>query len=398
MDPTRRRRCPANGAPAALDVVRSGSRRRTRIARLTARQARKYRTTLKLIELADSDLRTASVAARLGITRATLRRCRKEAPDTIAKVETQVDAWTEALASPKAIRPLNTLAPGARPASASIVAPYHETVRRLAAEGEGHQRIHAVIVKEGFSGSANTVYQYLLKVRHENALAGNDPAENQASDPTKRRPLRIGLIRMARGSIYRHLLQEVAHERATALQARTGLALVERARLNTPETASVPAPWINTTADDDATAAIIFDTRTPIAKPSKIVSTEWYTELEAKLPIVARLRTCLSTFTTILDTGDEAGLDQFIRTDQDDDSEPIAEFASGLKQDIEAVKNCLRYPAISNGPMEGTNNKIKMVRRRGYGRAGLELLNALFALPWYSYDLDPTQQPYPEAA
>ena len=122
--------------------------RRIRIARLTARQARKYRTTLKLIELADSDLRTASVAARLGITRATLRRCRKEAPDTIAKVETQVDAWTEALASPKAIRPLNTLAPGARPASASIVAPYHETVRRLAAEGEGHPRIPDVIVRE----------------------------------------------------------------------------------------------------------------------------------------------------------------------------------------------------------------------------------------------------------
>jgi len=182
--------------------------RRIRIAR----PARKYRTTLNWIELADSDLRTASVAARLGITRATWRRYRKEAPDTIAKVETPLHAWTEALDSPKAIRPLNTLARGARPASASIVTPYHETVRRLAAEGEGPKRIHAVMIKEGFSGSANTVSQYLLKVRHENALAGNEPAENQASDPTRRRPLRIGLIRMARGSIYRRLLQEVAHE------------------------------------------------------------------------------------------------------------------------------------------------------------------------------------------
>jgi transposase len=108
--------------------------------------------------------------------------------------------------------------------------------------------------------------------------------------------------------------------------------------------------------------------------------------LEATLPIAARLRTCLSTFTTILDTGDEAGLDPFIPTYQDDASEPIAEFASGLKQDIEAVKNCLRYPAISHGPMEGTHNKIKMVRRRGDGRAGLELFNARFTLPWYYYD------------
>jgi len=146
------------------------------------------------------------------------------------------------------------------------------------------------------------------------------------------------------------------------------------------------------------TAAIIIDTRAPIAKPSTIVSAEWDREWEAKLPIVARLRTGLSTFTTLLATGGEAGRDPFIRTDQNDDSKPIAEFASGLKPDIEAVKNCLRYPAIRNGPMEGSNNKIKMVRRRGYGRAGLELFNALFSLPWYAYDLDPTQEPYPEAA
>ena len=135
-----------------------------------------------------------------------------------------------------------------------------------------------------------------------------------------------------------------------------------------------------------------------MSKPSKALSPERYAYLEALLPSVARLRACLSTFTTILDTGDEAGLDQFIQTYQDDASEPIAVFASGLQQDLEAVKNCLRYPAISNGRMEGTNNKIKMVRRRGYGRAGLELLNALFALPWYYYDLDPTKTPHPEAA
>jgi len=60
----------------------------------------------------------------------------------------------------------------------------------------------------------------------------------------------------------------------------------------------------------------------------------------------------------------------------------------GLNKDFEAVKNCLLYPHISNGPMEGTNNKIKMVRKRGFGRAGLELLNALLVLPWYYKDLD----------
>ena len=48
--------------------------------------------------------------------------------------------------------------------------------------------------------------------------------------------------------------------------------------------------------------------------------------------------------------------------------------------------------------MEGTNNKIKMVRRRSYGRAGVELVNALMALPWYYADLDRAQGLSAEAA
>ena len=393
---------PQPGHLPILMLSEADRERRIRIARLAARQARKYRTTLKLLELADSDLRTASLAERLGITRATLRRYRKEAPDTIAQGESKLDAWTQAPETPVAPNRLKTLAPGARPTSESIVAPYRETVLRLAAQGKGHQKIHAAITKEGFAGSANAVYQYLLKVRQEDVLAAGVTSEDRPADDAQARPRLIGLTRIARGSIYRRLLKEVLHERATVLQARTGLASAESAAVPSPETASVPAPWINTTAYDDATAAIIFDTRSKVSRPSQALSAERYAHLEALLPSVARLRACLSTFTTILDTGDEAGLDQFIQTHQDDASEPIAVFASGLQQDLEAVKNCLRHPAISNGPMEGTNNKVKMVRRRGYGRAGLELLNALFALPWYYYDLDPTRDPtrtpHPEAA
>ena len=81
-------------------------------------------------------------------------------------------------------------------------------------------------------------------------------------------------------------------------------------------------------------------------------------------------------------------LDAFICNYQNDSIEAISVFASGLKKDYEAIKNSLLYPEISNGPMEGTNNKIKMLRRRGYGRAGLELINALAVLPWYYKDMD----------
>jgi len=85
---------------------------------------------------------------------------------------------------------------------------------------------------------------------------------------------------------------------------------------------------------------------------------------------------------------DVTKLDRFIHEYQNNSSEPISVFASGLKKDYESVKNCLLYPKISNGPMEGTNNKIKMIRKRGYGRAGIELLNALLVLPWYYRDLE----------
>lgn len=123
----------------ALTLLEVDRERRICLARLTARQAQKYRTTLNLLELADSDLRTASLVNRLGITRATLRRYRKEAPNTLEKVESKIDAWADRFHAPSSTSALKTLVLGARPASASIVAPYRETVLRLASQGEGHR-------------------------------------------------------------------------------------------------------------------------------------------------------------------------------------------------------------------------------------------------------------------
>jgi hypothetical protein len=363
--------------------------RRIGLARLTSRQARKYRTTLALLELADSDLRSATVAKRLGITRATLRRYRKEAPATLAQVETQLDAWMEAEAIPTAAPPIKTLAPGARPAAESIVAPYHDTVVRLAAQGHGHPTIHAAMVQEGFHGSPNAIYPYLLKLRHEQAQIGESPLEEEP----KGRPARIGVQRIASSTIYRRILHEVAQDRAPIIEARPGLAVAEAEAesAKAPEIVAGVDASIPKTLYSDLVAALVFDTRAREVKPRPGVSPEVYAEVEDTFPVVAGLRQCLARFMTILDTSDETALDDFMETYQQDPAEPIAQFASGLAKDLEAVKNCLRYPAIRNGPMEGTNNKIKMTRRRGYGRTGVELLNALMALPWYYRDLDRAQ-------
>ena len=46
-----------------------------------------------------------------------------------------------------------------------------------------------------------------------------------------------------------------------------------------------------------------------------------------------------------------------------------------LKQDLSAVEAAVSEP-WSNGPVEGQLNRLKMLKRQMYGRAGIELLRA----------------------
>ncbi len=78
----------------------------------------------------------------------------------------------------------------------------------------------------------------------------------------------------------------------------------------------------------------------------------------------------------VFDAADPAALQAFIQQYQDCEIGPLAQYATGLEKDYEAVKHSLIYPEISNGPLEGVNSRIKMKPGRGGGRAGLELLNA----------------------
>ena len=58
---------------------------------------------------------------------------------------------------------------------------------------------------------------------------------------------------------------------------------------------------------------------------------------------------------------------------------PFQSFASGLVDDYAAVKASLTID-VSNGPVEGLNNRLKMLKRQMYGRAGLDLLSKRFIL------------------
>ena len=53
----------------------------------------------------------------------------------------------------------------------------------------------------------------------------------------------------------------------------------------------------------------------------------------------------------------------------------IASFAKGLQKDIEAVENAVASEK-SNGFVEGTNSRLKMIKRTMYGRCSRQLLSA----------------------
>lgn len=55
------------------------------------------------------------------------------------------------------------------------------------------------------------------------------------------------------------------------------------------------------------------------------------------------------------------------------DLEPLARFSEGLKDDLAGIQAGLTLP-WSNGVTEGQINRLKLLKRQGYGRAGVALL------------------------
>jgi hypothetical protein len=77
-----------------------------------------------------------------------------------------------------------------------------------------------------------------------------------------------------------------------------------------------------------------------------------------------------------MDKNDPVGLYEFIDKYKNDSYWRLARFANGLQMDIDAVKNTLLYPKISNGIVEGINSIIKCIKRVCGGKAKIDLLTA----------------------
>lgn len=91
--------------------------------------------------------------------------------------------------------------------------------------------------------------------------------------------------------------------------------------------------------------------------------------------VFSSMRGLAMRFNGILRSGNPAVLDEWIDHAIDTELTAIMRFASVLRRDIDAVKNAIELP-WSNGQAEGQINRLKMLKRAMYGRAGPELMRA----------------------
>ena len=121
------------------------------------------------------------------------------------------------------------------------------------------------------------------------------------------------------------------------------------------------------------------DTGTNEVKPAAIgmnrePAVDWY--LSTMHPVCEDMVQFGVEYHSFMDSNDIAGLIEFTEKYKNSSYGRLASFANGLQMDIEAVKNTLLYPHISNGLVEGNNSTIKCAKRVGGSRAKIDLLSA----------------------
>lgn len=189
---------------------------RIRLAHLSERQEKKYRKVVHLLRLYDQGLSDVEISKRLGITWAESRKLLSEASDVINNVESKIDEYLINLDNRQCRQ--KTIRKNARPSRESIVEPYSATVMQMVSEGHNHRSIHPVIREMGFTGSANAIYQYILKKRHEESTEKAEESPVAQNNPSKipQRPKPVSLHRVAKGNLYKYVLHEVSTQRNPA--------------------------------------------------------------------------------------------------------------------------------------------------------------------------------------
>lgn len=93
----------------------------------------------------------------------------------------------------------------------------------------------------------------------------------------------------------------------------------------------------------------------------------------AGAPTLSAMREFVTSFRSLFKKGSLGGLDEWVDKYMDSPFRMFSAFAKGVKEDGAAIRNAMTN-SISNGPLEGVNNKLKAIKRSMYGRAGIALL------------------------
>jgi transposase len=98
-------------------------------------------------------------------------------------------------------------------------------------------------------------------------------------------------------------------------------------------------------------------------------------QARARCPELEATATHVSTFADMMTQlgGDKDRLEAWMTDVDTDDLPHLHSFTTGLRRDLKAVINGLTMPHNS-GPVEGTVNKIKFIKRQMFGRANFDLL------------------------
>lgn len=98
-------------------------------------------------------------------------------------------------------------------------------------------------------------------------------------------------------------------------------------------------------------------------------------QLLAQHPELAHGHQLLQAFRAVIATRDVAALDAWLAAAQASGLPPFVSLARGITADRAAVEAALTT-RWSTGPVEGHVHRVKLLKRRGYGRAKLDLLRA----------------------
>ncbi|MFZ0258261.1 MAG: ISL3 family transposase [Gammaproteobacteria bacterium] len=90
-------------------------------------------------------------------------------------------------------------------------------------------------------------------------------------------------------------------------------------------------------------------------------------------PTIEKVHALSQEFAMMVRQGIAAMLDPWLSACQDSGVTNLQTFADGVKRDYDAIRGALET-VWSNGQTEGQVNRLKMLKRQMYGRAGLDLL------------------------